>query len=350
MTDISSTVDPLSQAAHEWHLRLSDPEVSKETRDAFDAWLQQAPHHAAAFALADNTIEAISNMNPDALDAELHRPLIRERLGAWWVSTGSHTSARRWLAGAMVTGCAVLAVVFSVSWLRGSPDTEITVTVSDFTAPVGATERFALMDGSTVLLGADSVLEVRMGPEIREADLVRGAALFDVLPDAHRPFVVRSTDLVVRVVGTRFDVRSNGGITRVAVADGTVGVRLADGAADGGASLRVTAGQQVSATNAVLAKITEVDPASVGAWQSGRLVYRQAPLSELIADANRYFEGSITIDDPTGSLQLQTVSATFDGANIQRMLDMLPRILPVTVHTVAPEQIVLRPQAPSGRN
>ena len=112
----------------------------------------------------------------------------------------------------------------------------------------------------------------------------------------------------------------------------------------------MTAGQQVAATNAVLGKITEVDPASVGAWQSGRLVYRQAPLSELIADANRYFEGSITIDDPTGSLQRQTVSATFDGANIQRMLDMLPRILPVTVHTVAPEQVVLRPQAPSGRN
>ncbi|MEH3160166.1 MAG: FecR domain-containing protein [Sphingomonas taxi] len=63
-----------------------------------------------------------------------------------------------------------------------------------------------LDDGSTVTLGAQTVLTVGFTRERRQLALERGEALFEVAHDRSRPFVVQTPFGAVTAVGTAFDV------------------------------------------------------------------------------------------------------------------------------------------------
>ncbi|HWK73732.1 MAG TPA: FecR domain-containing protein, partial [Povalibacter sp.] len=82
-----------------------------------------------------------------------------------------------------------------------------------------------------------------------------------------------------------------------------------------------------------------VPAGSLGAWRSGRLVYVDARLMDVIADVNRYYDGRIELDAPqVGDLRL---TVAFRTDQIDRMLDMLTRALPIQVEHVGARQIRL---------
>jgi transmembrane sensor len=131
----------------------------------------------------------------------------------------------------------------------------------------------------------------------RRVVLEEGQAVFDVAADAKRPFTIAAGDRTVRVVGTQFDVRRRDGKLSVTVAEGVVEVLPAHGAA--GAAFRLKPGQRLEhQQGARAARVTTASPAEVLAWRSGRLVYRDQPLSEVVADLNAHFTTPLRVDDP----------------------------------------------------
>jgi ferric-dicitrate binding protein FerR (iron transport regulator) len=87
-----------------------------------------------------------------------------------------------------------------------------------------------LPDGTTVTLNANSTLSLPqggLGGEARVVDLV-GEAYFAVAKQTGatfpQPFLVRTNDAVVRVLGTRFNVRDRRGSTRIFLEEGAVSV------------------------------------------------------------------------------------------------------------------------------
>ncbi len=78
--------------------------------------------------------------------------------------------------------------------------------------PRGGEYALKLGDGSIVYLNAMSELRfpVNFVGNIREVEL-SGEAYFEVKEDALRPFVIRTGDLRIRVLGTEFNVRAYGG-------------------------------------------------------------------------------------------------------------------------------------------
>ncbi len=86
-----------------------------------------------------------------------------------------------------------------------------------------------LADGSEIALHGDAQLEiVAVNDHIREVKLVSGKAYFDIERDESRPFIIRTENATVKVLGTSFLVEAETTGTEVCVESGMVELRKAD--------------------------------------------------------------------------------------------------------------------------
>lgn len=155
-----------------------------------------------------------------------------------------------------------------------------------------------LADGSTVTLGARTMLKVSFTRDRRRLALEGGEALFEVAHDRSRPFVVQTPFGAVTAVGTAFDVAIGRRSADVAVTDGTVRVTVAVDDHDLGTPVAKLArkGERVAfgtmaQDGARMGFISQAEPVGVddaAAWTRGQLVFHGEPLDEVIDAVNRY--------------------------------------------------------------
>ncbi|MFD1768785.1 FecR family protein [Sphingobacterium suaedae] len=102
---------------------------------------------------------------------------------------------------------------------------------NQITAPDRGTSKVILPDGTSVWLNAKSHLTYKsdFGKKIREVKL-QGEAYFDVAEDAQHPFIVRTSTINLKVLGTAFNVRSypDERVTEAALVRGKVRISLLD--------------------------------------------------------------------------------------------------------------------------
>lgn len=107
----------------------------------------------------------------------------------------------------------VAGVIASGGWWylsqKPNPTKPATVQQNEVVAAKGARTRLVLPDGTRVWLNSDSRLsyDARFNEMIREVTL-EGEGYFDVVRNPNRPFVVHTSGIDVRVLGTAFNVKS----------------------------------------------------------------------------------------------------------------------------------------------
>jgi len=147
-----------------------------------------------------------------------------------------------------------------------------------------------LEDGTQVKLGPESALAIDFTSGGRGVRLLKGEAMFDVVPDAARPFRVEANGVRTTVLGTSFEVRLNADEVGVAVRHGRVQV-------DGGTPQRseqLAAGQWIAFRGAAMTRgERKVD--EIGDWLDGEIVARDRPVTEIVDALRRYYGGQILI-------------------------------------------------------
>ena len=213
------------------------------------------------------------------------------------------------------------------------------------TAP-GEQQEIRLPDGSRLILDSSTRVEIAFYPKRREVTRwPRSRAMFEVQPDAVRPFDVVSDQVRVTVVGTRFNVRHTPSVPgyaglQVEVAAGHVRVApehpagwwqfwLPDSRryrAD------LIAGQRLAVSAAgVPGRVTPIDAAAVAPWLDHRLAFDNATLAQVLAEFGRYGHPAPALSDPgVAALRL---TGTFDSRNPAGFYRVLPQALPVRVDT-----------------
>ena len=111
----------------------------------------------------------------------------------------------------------LLAVNLPQLWPSHAPDH-----IASVQTRRGETRAVRLPDGTTLRLDGATQLTIRYGQTTRDVTLAGGAAFFDVVHDAGRPFTVHAGDGAIRVLGTAFDVDRTEGRMEVAVYRGAV--------------------------------------------------------------------------------------------------------------------------------
>ncbi|MEM9403969.1 MAG: FecR domain-containing protein [Pseudomonadota bacterium] len=334
---MSSTIaSDIVHDAHTWRATMSMPEVSAADWEAFEKWLNADPRHADAYDRAETLFQALGNVDSDALGPDLMRPSRLERRREWVTRVfGLPRPEPRWIG--VTASLFVLAMISLVLLLpRFMADPAARAYARSYESGIGELRTVALTDGSSMTLGARSSVSVDFDADFRRVTLLHGVAFFAVASDAQRPFVVNAGSLGAQAVGTSFEVKQSDDFARVAVAEGEVRVTYPQiffgrpQATRNAVSL--TEGEQVAATGAAgLGVPVGIAATSVGAWRTGRLVYKQATLTELVADARRYANFEIVVADSVGDLGNVTVSAFFDAGDVESMLNTLPDIAPVVV-------------------
>jgi ferric-dicitrate binding protein FerR (iron transport regulator) len=189
-----------------------------------------------------------------------------------------------------------------------------------YVTAIGASRTVALPDGSRITLDTDSRIQVQMNARSRTVRLERGQAFFEVAHDAQRPFIVDSGRLSVVAVGTAFSVRREGPAMRVVVADGTVRLER-----PGERNDMLPAGGIARIQGEEPTRIHQGQAAELErnlSWRSGVLTFRRTPLSEAVAEFNRYGTRRIVIRDPRiATLELGGVFRSGDVEVFARLLE-----------------------------
>jgi transmembrane sensor len=301
--------------AARWFVRLQEPAVSADEQQRFDAWLNQHPQHRDEFQLLQGLWSAADLLPAPRLKALVETPPTRRE----------RRPMLRYAVAASVLAVALGLGLFSGLNHPGGYRAE-------FATALGERKHVALPDGSVIDLNSRSRLQVRFEQDRRVIELSEGEAMFSVAHDTSRPFVVETGNGKVTVTGTRFDVRRDVTQTRVAVEQGTVKVQGREAPDNQFINLTAGLGTAVDAQGKVAAAYA-VNAAELTAWRSGKLVFNNASLSEVVAEVSRYREKPLTVANPTvASLRLTSV---FKSDNTDALLKALPSILPVAVRTLA---------------
>jgi transmembrane sensor len=295
--------------------------------------LEASPRDAAVVAALERAMGHLHAAPDDGIDVEGALALVNSRrmpVAGPGPSTPrlergiapSRRSVRWRVALPGLAAAAILAV--SVALFRAAtrgPATGGTAGAQTYATTVGQRDSVRLPDGTRVLLGPQSRVVVAEGYGNMHRDVeLRGEALFDVVHDDARPFVVRAGAAVVRDIGTSFTVRTDmPDSVIVAVTAGSVLMRAAT-SLDGGVVLH-------AGDLGVLGTDGQVTPHRGGAgesdvaWMRGVLVFKEAPLSVVATELRRWYGLELRVGD--SSLAGRHLQATFDGEPVEEVLRVI---------------------------
>jgi len=291
-TDSTGTLPdtPLTEEAATWFLRLRSLDCSDDDRQAFESWLATSDDHRREY----ERFTALWK-NLDRLDDYTRIP--------------KRTRRRR-------AAVAALSLVLAVSIGYLSLGTEHT-----YTTAIGEHRRIELADGSVVDLNTGSEMHVYVSFWSRRVELARGEAMFDVAHETLRSFEVRAAGTVMRDVGTRFNVQLEQNAVAVAVLEGVVEVTPPSNKKP---AAMLTAGKRAVSDFNGLTGLAYVDTESAAAWVSGRWMFRNTSLDEVVRELNRYYPQKTELADPLiGKLRIDGVFNTSDRAGLLKALETL---------------------------
>jgi transmembrane sensor len=330
--------EPASATAAEWVLRQEKGELTEANQRRFADWLAEDPSHVAAYEDALWALDATSRHAGEPEILALRKAALEAR--------GNAGRARRW-AGAL--GLVAAAVAGFALWSTRPNDlpsavgtaTRVAGTSGDAKASVYRTrigERSAVVlpDGSVATLDTDSQIRVAYTSRERAVYLLNGQGLFDVAHDEAMPFQVYAKGQRITAVGTIFNVRIEGEQVKVSMVEGSVRVRTDSSPKE----LMLSAGEVAVVEPAKPLVIRPVDARLVGSWAGGLLVFNDTPLSDAVAEINRYNTRPIAIAD--AAVGAYRVSGVFKSNDPEHFSRAMAEVLPIEITPTADGVLTLR--------
>ena len=210
-------------------------------------------------------------------------------------------SAQLPLARKLWAQVASLAAILIFGLVLGSTVTYLTSkskTSSEqlvFETPRGEKSLVKLPDGSVVWLNANSRLVYNSFSSNRRQVELKGEAFFKVARNEKAPFVVKTDECEVEVLGTTFNVMAYNefGRKEITLLNGKVNIHI------DGTEQVLKPGQTLILKDHKV-KIVEVNPLQASGWTENKFNFQNIPLSELMKRLENWYDVDITLDNSTG--------------------------------------------------
>lgn len=252
---------------------------------------------------------------------------------------------------------AVFVFGFIASWLVFKQSNSLITNNTDYNVietPKGSSTNITLPDGTKIWLNAESKLKYPQEFSKNTRDVfLEGEAFFEVAKDKSRQFLVRTSDLTVKVFGTRFNVKSY-------PADQTVETTLVEGSISIQKNLTegIGAGKEIKMEpnqRIVLYKATEKVTSSESqvkkinnlperkaklvlskriqtkrfiSWKDGQLIFKSEPMEKLAVTLERRYNVKIHFEDEeikqarfTGTIEDETIEQVMAAMKIAASID-----------------------------
>jgi transmembrane sensor len=339
----------LKQQAIDWLVRLRSDDLSEEETFAFADWLSQDYSHSQAFAAAEdlfNDMEfaekhasVVTDLRHQLAADKPRKSVSSEPNNKCSLTTNTYSS---WIGYSLALAAAWL---FAAVLIIPSQSHQLQDYLSDFHTNTGELREIQLVDGSHMLLNTNSAVSVEFNESIRQITLHHGQARFNVAKDAQRPFEVVSDGLTVRALGTVFEVyKDDSSEMSIIVQEHAVKAYLQPETQITDdqhlTSVKIQEGQQLRyRSGGWLQKPDDIDLNQTTAWQQHRLFINDRPLSELIAELERYRVGRIFLSDE--KLKNLRVTGVFSLDNPDDVIKSVSKVLTLNETRLGPWWVLL---------
>lgn len=306
-------------------------------------YLEQFPEEAAHVNNARIAVQQLHEMLlPLAADqaAEAFRQLLQANQPEARVYPIRHWYTRVAIAAAII----VTGAAGGYWWLHSSEKNEPAAIIQSMP---GERKSVVLADGTKVILNANS--QLMLHPHFKQGmrDLtLQGEAYFDVQQDAQHPFVIHTTHMDVKVLGTSFNIMAYKNDTKTATSliSGAVEVIVKG---ENGKRIVLQPNEKVTLDNTGPAASNHTPPAfqlskvnvqanhqliTETAWINDKLAFQDETLEEVAHKLERWYGVDIKVDSTIAGSYHYT--AVFEKETLPQALHILQLILPFqyTIH------------------
>lgn len=247
-------------------------------------------------------------------------PIIRQL----WVRVAS-------VAAILALGLLIGGTVSYLFW----PETKSTEQLV-FETPRGEKSIVKLPDGTEVWLNANSRLVYNsFSSTYRQVEL-KGEAFFKVAHNENAPFVVRTNECDIKVLGTTFNVMAYDefGRKEITLLDGRVNV-LSDG------EVQILKPGQALILKNHQTQISEVNASQSSAWVDNKFNFIDIPLSELMKRLENWYDVDITLENLSGK-EVNYTGTFKNEETIWQVLDAIKAYTPIQYQKSDLRQIKIR--------
>jgi transmembrane sensor len=338
----------VSDQAAEWFVRLRDRDLSAADRRKYVRWLKHSPSHISEFLRLCQIYGRVKRANlPLKLPEELSNVIEltrRERSDVAPARVEESRFERRPFRLAAVACGLVVAVALGLV-------ARATLFGNTIETEPGEWRRFMLADGSVVRAGPRTLLRYDFDDDRRSIQLESGEALFEVVKDPARPFLVDADVATAQALGTQFGVFRVGNDVTVTVLEGQVAVARGSGlkrlqhAVETNIAVALAANEQVSISDATpglpLRKDT-VDASRELAWTQGLRISAKGMAGDLIREFNQRNRVQIHLDP---RLENWYVQGEFDAADPDSLANLMAKDAAIAIIRERPGVLRLVPEA-----
>lgn len=185
--------------------------------------------------------------------------------------------------------------------------------------PTGGQYNIVLADGTKVYLNAVSSIKypTQFNGDKRLVEL-DGEAYFEVAKNKNKPFIVKSDNQSIEVLGTHFNVHAyvNESVVKTTLLEGSVAVSFKN------QKSILKPGQQSNVSeNFTKIKIREVDTDEAIAWKNGRFKFDNADLKTVMRQLERWY--GIKVEYRGDVSDVRFSGGTFMNKNLSEVLKVL---------------------------
>jgi transmembrane sensor len=321
-----------------------NPELHYPMQTLIDLWHSGEPSRQAAAESAFNRhLDRMEKLNIDRSSAMEYAP------------------ARKSRTFRTVLTVALIAITLASTWLilypghnrqrlspNPTPASAAAPALNEVVTANGSRTHLTLPDGTRVWLNAGSRLtyDKNYGSARREINLT-GEAFFDVANNPHQPFIIHTSRLDVRVLGTSFNVKSYAAdkTTEATLVRGSIAISIKNRLDE---TILLKPNQKLIVTNDLttllrhqpgLARTTSDSTAQVSirppsyeqntgamietSWVNNKFIFKDEDFGALSKDLERWYGVSISLTDPaqadwrfTGNFEKETIRQALDALKL----------------------------------
>ena len=304
----------IDAVAADWAARVDDLPLEPSEQGRLDTWVAEDIRHLGAYARARSLLlharclKALgADFQPDKF-LENNKPAgdvkLIDLVGS--APFAQPMPRRAFLRRGAVAAVASAAAFAGFSWQAAA---------HTYTTELGEIRLVPLPDGSSMTLNTSTTARVNFGDTERRIELLEGEALFDVVHDGSRPFLVNAASTEIRALGTSFTVRH--------LPDRPIEIVVRQGIVELDPPSSSLPSQYIAANHrlAIAPGSARVAPVSMTpteiarqlAWREGMLSFEDISLQKAAAEFARYSDTRIVFSDK--AIGDETITGLFAANN-----------------------------------
>lgn len=188
-----------------------------------------------------------------------------------------------------------------------------------------------LPDGSNIFIDAKTNLNIEFYKGKREVTLKDGRVMFEVAKDENRVFIIKSGDINIEVVGTKFEVIHKKDITTINVEEGIVKTYFSPYFFDKQNEKLLTKSNSITYSNSQgnINNQEIINPEKIALWRENLISLNKVSLKDAFDEFSKY--NDILISFSSKEVENYLITAEFSSTQLEIFLKTISKVYPLKI-------------------